>query len=631
MNCQLHYVYRNIRCQYKYAIRRIRKHEKEIRDDNFLKAATSGGINNILLSLKKQRTTKASLCNSIDNVQGSEEISEHFKGIYSEIYNKYDDSQQLISMLDSIEQNIFKSDLSWFRKITPELIIKVIKNLNSNKNDSCFNFKSDAFLNCAQILGDPLSKLFKSYLSHGYIPEVCLSCSLTPIVKDKKKSKGVSNNYRLIAVSSLLLKILDLMILELFKPNLEVSSLQFGFQEKSSTTLCTWTLKECINFFTNKGSVVYLCLMDMTKAFDNVRLNLLFNKLRKRIPDIFVRLMMFSYMKQQCTVKWGSAKSSTFPIGNGVRQGAVISPVLFNIYMNDIFQILRNSRVGCEIDNFYFGLIGYADDFALLSPTREGLQQMIEAVSLYCSEHGITISVDENIEKSKTKCLSFNYAGPVVNTKLYDKPLPWVDSHLHLGHTIHKNESTSFDILRSRAELISNIHALYQELGSIHPDVFMILVQIYFTSFYGAVLWDLDSISANKLYTTWNVMIRNAFQLPYATHRYILRALSKRLPLQVTLSKRFLKFCGQIKSCGKIEVLHLFEKQKLDNRSSFGRNYNNIIIYNKDYSKNYKVSVDNEWRIALVSDLVQMKLNSSQSLNFNQDEIQMMLVHACCS
>ena len=159
----------------------------------------------------------------------------------------------------------------------------------------------------------------------------------------------------------------------------------------------------------------------------------------------------------------------------------------------------------------------------------------------------------------------------------------------------------------------------------------MILVQIYFTSFYGAVLWDLDSISANKLYTTWNVMIRNAFQLPYATHRYILRALSKRLPLQVTLSKRFLKFCGQIKSCGKIEVLHLFEKQKLDNRSSFGRNYNNIIIYNKDYSKNYKVSVDNEWRIALVSDLVQMKLNSSQLLNFNQDEIQMMLVHACCS
>ena len=631
LNCQLHYVYRNIRCQYKYAIRRIRKQEKEIRDENFLQAAMSGGINNILLTLKKQRSTKAFLANSIDNIQGSREISEHFKGIYSKIYNKYDDTEQLFSILDSIEQNIFKSDLTWFSKITPDLIIKIIKNLNKSKNDSCFNFKSDALINCAEILGHPLSKLFKSYLSHGYIPNVCLNCSLTPIVKDKKKSKGVSSNYRLIAVSSLLLKLIDLMLLELFKPNLVVSSLQFGFQEKSSTTLCSWTLKECTNYFTNKGSVVYLCLMDMTKAFDNVRLNLLFNKLRRRIPDIFVRLMMFSYMKQQCSVKWGSAKSSDFSIGNGVRQGAVISPVLFNIYMDDLFQILRKSGVGCEVDNFYYGLIGYADDFALLSPTREGLQKMIQSVASYCTEHGITISVDENIEKSKTKCLFFNYGGPVVNTKLYDTPLPWVDSHIHLGHTIHKNESSSFDVLRARAEFISNIHALYQELGSINPDVFILLVQIYFTSFYGAVLWDLDSISANKLYTTWNVMIRNAFQLPYGTHRYILRALSKRLPLQVTLSNRFSKFCDQIKSCEKIEVMHLFEKQKFDNRSSFGRNYNNIIVSKIDFARNYTVSLDNEWRIPLVIDLVKTKLSSNQSFNFNPDEIDMMLVHACCS
>ena len=630
-NCQLHFVYRYVRRQYQYAIRRVKKYEQEIRDDKFIQSAINGDINNILSTLKRQRRTKVHLASSIDSAKGSEEISERFKCVYRDIYNKYDSTEDLNDILNSIQDNITHENRSWLNKITPTLVEKLIKNLNLNKNDQAFSFKSDAFINSAEIMSHPLAQLMKSFLIHGFVPDICLSCTLIPLVKDKKKSKNQSSNYRLIAISSLILKLMDLLILEICKMDLKVSSLQFGFQPKSSTALCSWTLKESINFFINKGSPVYLCLLDMTKAFDNVKLNLLFDKLSQRIPGIFVRFLMFSYMHQKCFVRWGTSKSSSFTIGNGVRQGAIMSPILFNIYMDDIFTILKQSGIGCSIDNLYYGIIGYADDFALLSPTRSGLQKMVDMITDYCNVHGITISTNQDPLKSKTKSICFNYKYQVENIKLYGNALPWVDSHLHLGHTIHKDESTSYDIMRNRGELISNIHSLYQELGSIHPDIFLLLVQVYFTSFYGSVLWDLQCPSAYKLYATWNVMIRNAFELPFATHRYILRILSKRLPLQVSLSNRFRKFCVQIKSSNRPEVLYLYEKQKCDYRSTFGRNYINIILLNTNFGKNYEVPPNSEWKINLIRELIEIKFKSKSLENLSTDEIKTILRNICCT
>lgn len=631
LNTELHRIYRRLRCQYIYAIRRVRKQEQEIRNNNFIQAAARGDVNNILKSLKSQRRPKSGLSNNIDNVQGSDEISEHFRGLYSDIYNTHTDENSLIQIRNSIDQNIFRDDLACLNTITPELVMKLMKKLNCGKNDPAFNFKSDAFINSREILAVPLANLFKAFLTHGYISNIFLQCSLTPIVKNNRKSKSQSSNYRLIAISSIILKIIDLLILHLFSPDLKVDSLQFGFQTNSSTDLCSWTLRESVNYFVNRGSPVYCCMLDMTKAFDNVKLDLLFTKIRKRLPDLFVRILLYSYMKQTCIVKWGTSKSNSFTIGNGVRQGAVISPVLFNVYMNDLFDILRESGLGCDIDGFFYGCIGYADDFCLLSPTRSGLQQMVNIVSDYCNTHGITISTNEDLSKSKTKCLIFNYKEHVENVKLYDVALPWVDSHIHLGHTIHRDESTSYDILKNRGELISNIHGLYQELGNVHPDVFLILVQIYFTSFYGAVLWDLDSPSAKKLYTTWNIMIRNAFNLPYATHRYILRFLSKRPSLQVSLCNRFRNFCSRIQCSDKPEVLHLFLRQKDDCRSYFGKNYTNIISRRKDYTINYEMPPGCEWRIPLIRDLVQIRYNANTLTDFTQEETWDMLVYACCS
>ena len=116
------------------------------------------------------------------------------------------------------------------------------------------------------------------------------------IIKDKLGSINESKNYRSIAMSSLVLKLLDWIILILFGDALGADELQFAYQPGSSTTRCTWAAVETINYFMTNGSNVYACLMDMTKAFDLIKHSLLFKKLLDAgLSVIFVRQLLFIY------------------------------------------------------------------------------------------------------------------------------------------------------------------------------------------------------------------------------------------------------------------------------------------------------------------------------------------------
>ena len=259
---------------------------------------------------------------------------------------------------------------------------------------------------------------------------------------------------------------------------------------------------------------------------------------------------------------------------------------------------------------------------------------MLNLVRAYCDKHGIQISTNQDLAKSKTKCIIFN--SPISdnqseNISLYGVPLPWVESWKHLGHTIHKDMSSAHDILQRRAEFIGKIHALRQELGKVDPEVFILLVQIYLTSFYGSTLWDLTSASAVRLYSSWNRMIGTTYNLPFATHRYILKELSDRRPLQQTLGKRFTKFCSQIEKCGKPEVINLFHKLKFDSRSTFGKNYRDIVLQKIDFSVNYNTPMDAEWRIPLIRDLLDIRDRQATLVNFSAEAVSQFLHEACCT
>ena len=85
---------------------------------------------------------------------------------------------------------------------------------------------------------------------------------------------------------------MDWIILSLFDEELRCDQNQFGYEENSLPTMCSWTVIEVVNYFKLSGSPVYACLLDYRKAFGLVNHEKLFRLLMKRVSLIFVRLLM---------------------------------------------------------------------------------------------------------------------------------------------------------------------------------------------------------------------------------------------------------------------------------------------------------------------------------------------------
>ena len=88
-------------------------------------------------------------------------------------------------------------------------------------------------------------------------------------------------------------------------------------------------------------------------------------------------------------VRWGNSLSDPFHVNNGVRQGGILSPYLFNVYMDDLSQSLNCCKTGCWSGEIMINHLMYADDLVLLSPSATGLRELLLACEKYSKEHAI--------------------------------------------------------------------------------------------------------------------------------------------------------------------------------------------------------------------------------------------------
>ena len=148
--------------------------------------------------------------------------------------------------------------------------------------------------------------------------------TIIPILQHRRKSLNDSDNYRVIASSSILGKLLDWVILLSCDKALCSNDSRFGFKSKHSTSQCTFVVKETVQYYLHGGSIVHGMLLEASKAFDRVHFIKLFRLLLSRgLCPAICRLIATLYTSQISRVKWGSSFSKTFSISNGVKQDGV--------------------------------------------------------------------------------------------------------------------------------------------------------------------------------------------------------------------------------------------------------------------------------------------------------------------
>ena len=110
----------------------------------------------------------------------------------------------------------------------------------------------------------------------------------------------------------------------------------------------------------------------------------------------FIKLLAFWYSHQLVSVKWQNAISGSFHVANGVKQGGILSPYLFRIYIREMAASITNLKVGCNIGGMMLNLLCYADDIVLLAPSWSALQRLINQLN----NEAVKINMSFNIKKT---------------------------------------------------------------------------------------------------------------------------------------------------------------------------------------------------------------------------------------
>ena len=301
--------------------------------------------------------------------------------------------------------------------------------------------KPQHLLHGSPLLSLHLHLLYNGLIQHEYVPQDFLNTIVTPVIKDTSGDHSDSKNYRPITLSSLFSQLFEHAINIKIAHLLSTNDLQLGFKSKHSCSHALFVLNETVDYFTRHGSNVFVTFLDCSKAFDKVPHKALFSKLIERgVPLCFINLLVYWLSNLTSRVRWLSTFSAPFSITSGVKQGGILSPNLFTVFVDDLLNLLKKSGIGCHINSLYLGSIMYADDLTLLAPTRSAMQKMIRICEKYCDEHSLSFNA------KKTKSMLFGNGHDSlhpINLSLYHDTIQYVNEWRYLGCLVKSGKEFS--------------------------------------------------------------------------------------------------------------------------------------------------------------------------------------------
>ena len=510
-----------VRAAYRLAIRQAQKEPKQNSWNQLHTALESCDSNRFWHSWKSlYNKNNHSYSSIVDGCTSKPAIAESFKCAFKR--NSEPNNQSKVNDLNTRFASRYSDFCSQHQSeckcgsyhITLENVIDAICSIKTGKCADESGLSAEHFHNAPLALLHRLTALFNQMLIHAFVPTDFRLGFMIPIVKDSKGSHSDVSNYRGITISPVISKIFEHVLKIVFSEHLVTSAYQFGFKKNKSTSHALHCFRETIDYYIENGSRVYTSFLDASKAFDRLVHSGLFIKLMDRnIPKSLLDIIITWHDGLMCRVRWDGVFSDWFSISAGVRQGGVLSPDFYNIYVDELISILQQAGVGCHFHQIFAAAIFYADDIAVLAPSVKALQLLLDLCHTYCIEWDILLNA------TKTKNMMFGKGTkPSFLVKIDGSDIPWVDKWKYLGVTLQSGRSFGCCAKEKLKSFYRALNSILRIEGRSDELVRLQLLEAHCLPIltYGIEIFHIaDRNDRRQLRVAYNSIFRNLFHFSY--------------------------------------------------------------------------------------------------------------------
>jgi len=406
--------------------------------------------------------------NQVDGVTDEKEIINIFEQHFSKTCSNLtvDGSNKLKKIYSSKRPNYCGLPFDDYLLFDVELIDKSVSSLDRGKAAGLDSLTAEHLQHSHPALPSLLSKLFNLMIKYGLVPSGFGLSYTVPLPKTNNASVSkslIADDFRGISISPVISKVFEKCIFDRYQRFFETSDSQFGFKKGISCSHVVYSVKCTVDHFVSHGSTVNLCALDLRKAFDKMNHHGLFIKLMERmLPNNLLATLEYWFSICSTCVRWGDSFSNFIKLKCGVRQGGVLSPKFFALYIDDVIKVIQRSNIGCMIGIIKVNIFLFADDIIMLAPSVDALQKMI----VLCESQLAYLDMALNAKKSVCLRIGSRYRDDCSNLiTASGETLCWVDNCRYLGVYLVAAKKFTVSISNNKKAFYRSFNAIFSKVG----------------------------------------------------------------------------------------------------------------------------------------------------------------------